>query len=59
MNLKYKTNTKAAVTYHTCTCNAVLAQYTVVTNVKCKLLCVRFYILIFVFSGFVCWNGYS
>jgi len=25
-----------------------------VTNVKCKLLCVRFYILIFVFFGFVC-----
>ena len=28
MNLKNKTNTKAAVTYHTCSYNTVLAQYT-------------------------------
>jgi len=33
-------------------------SYNNVTNVKYKLLCVRFYILIFVFFGFVCWNGY-
>jgi hypothetical protein len=29
------------------------------TNVKCKFLCVTFYILIFVFFGFVYWNVYS
>jgi len=28
--------------------------FTFVTNVKCKLLWVRFYILILVFFGFVC-----
>jgi len=32
----------------------VYMVYVYVTNVKCKLLCVRFYILILVFSGFVC-----
>jgi len=30
-----------------------------VTNVKCKLWCVRFYMEILVFSGLVCRNGYS
>jgi len=30
-----------------------------VMTVKCNSLWVRFYILILVFTAFVCWNGYS
>ena len=32
----------------------LLLPRAIVTNVKCKLLCVIFYVLIFVFFGFVC-----
>ena len=39
--------------------NAVTKLDNCVMTVKCNSLCVRFYILILVFSGFVCWNGYS